>query len=309
MRSQASVVSRRAILRRAALLAALWVGLAACSTPRSTPTPTPPGEPANLLPFRGEPPAWPLTVHETDEIVGAVAKIYFDWSAPFAPVTERCSGLKDSRPEGDLIGGNASVEECLRPYLADQGVGEGALDLFFGSGIAIWSAKQTGPFWLAEGFDYDMYGSNGSPPEYLFTPEGVFDVPGQYTNFSPPEGWGPILHATAAATSTDPMPEIRDAYAEAFGMAAGDIGFWSYGETIDLMPAREVEGGWVVPFSWELLGCHACSTSIYGRFELDASQAGAILGVRYVDACYDPTRVPSDLGAIRERDFGLASCD
>lgn len=296
-------------------LVVLGAVLAACSSPSNgdpgTPSTTPSlsAEPASLLPFPGEPPIWPLSIEETDQIVGGLSSLYFPgWSRPYGAVTTRCRSLKGTRPEGNLVGGNAAVEACLRPYLEDLKVGRAALDLFFETGIAIWGSEPTGPFWLAEGFDYDMYGTNGLPPEYLFSSRGVFDVPGQITNFSPPEGWPSLLDATDVAVSTPPMPHIRDAYADLFDMRPTEVGFWSYGEVIDLLPARRTDSGWAIPLTWELRGCHACTTPIYGRFELESDAAGQILGVHFVDACFDPSRAPDDLGDLGSKDFGLVAC-
>ena len=268
-------------------------------------------EPPILLPFPGAPPIWTLSVAETDRIVGGVIHRFMpSWAPAYAAVDEACATIEKGPPGGDFIEGNSEVDDCLRPYLEGLGVASEALDLFFASGIAIWDAEATGPFWLAEGFDYDMLGSNGVPPDYLFTPAGMFDIPGQFTSFFPPKGWAPLLTAIDTATASEPMPAIRRAYATYLGERVKDVWFWAYGEYVDLAPARETGSGWAIPLEMHLVGCHVCATPIVGRFEVTADPAGAISGVRFIDLCYDPKLAPDDPTALPGGSgrFGLPDC-
>lgn len=286
---------------------------AAGGTASEAPEPsiTTPSTDDSLLPMVDEPPIWPLTVELTDQIAGGVASRYFPaFAKDYAPVAERCAAIRRGPVVGELIAGNTAIENCLRPYLVELGVGEKALDLFFATGVAIWGATPSGPVWLLESFDYDMFGSNGSPPEHLFTADGLFDIPGQFTSFSPLEGWAPLLDALEVANSADPMPEVRAVYAREWKSKPNSIGFWTYGEKINLQPARERSGGWVIPFSWIVLGCHACDTPIVGQFELGVDAVGSVVDARFVGFCYDtlfPPNVDGEYPGGPEH-FGLDAC-
>lgn len=303
-------------MRRIALIAMTAVLLAACGAdggPSASPStePTAGIEPPILIPFTGSPPIWTISNEEFDRIIGGLSALYYpDAWERYGPVTERCRELIGTRPEGDLIGGNAAAEGCLRPYLEELGVGERALDLFFRTGILVWDAQAVGPFWMVYGTDYDAFGTEAFAPDYLFTPDGIFDLPDQFTSAFPPEGWEPLMAARDEALGAEAMRDIREAYGERFGISADDIAFWPYGETIDLYRPLETGTGWTVPFEWRLLGCHVCITPIIGRFELDATPDGSIEGVRFVGLCHDlayAKRDPEDISIARGA-FGLTAC-
>lgn len=296
--------------KRLVLLSAGVLLLAACGQAAGPmPSPSSTAPPPRLIPFTGEPPIWPITNEEFDRIVGGVMALYFpDSWEPYAPATAACASLEGTRPEGDLIGGNAAVEACLRPYLERLGVGARALDLFFATGILVWDAPRTGPFWNAYASDYDLFGSEAITPDYLVTPDGIFDVPDQLGPV-PPAAWMPLVDARDAALAVPEMDDIRAAYGEEFGTAAAEVGFWPYGETIDLATPRGTADGWEIPFEWRLLGCHLCTTPIVGRFTIEATAGGTIVGARFDGLCYDRRILRflpdafTDLG-----DFGQPAC-
>ena len=265
-------------------------------------------EPAELMPFGGAPPVWPLTSSKTERIMRGLYRLLEGHWPHFAPVDRRCEGLPRLRPglewEG-RIGGNQAVEACLRPYLEQLGVGEDALDLFFASGIVIWESVPAGPFWIGRGYDFDMYGSNGASPEYLFTDVGIFDIQQQRY-----QGWRPLDAARSAAMQAPQSRDLRVAYAEELGVKPKYVGFWNYGESMSLAPVpQRYDGGWSFPMLWSLLGCHACSTPIVGVFAIDVTERGVPIDMRFVELCKDLDYRPNDASDISpERDFGVLPC-
>lgn len=263
--------------------------------PLANPTVSPSETDAAFIAHVGVPPIWPATPEETDAVFYDL--VYGGKNSELSS----CKQLTGDYEVGLISGGNA-LESCLTPHLAGLGVQDEALDLLFETGIVIWNATPTGPFWLAEGFDYDDFGSNGGPPTYLFTPQGILDIAHQWNTWQ-------ILSDAKAASMEGEMPEIQRAYASAFGMSDSDIGFWPYGENFHYSTPVSNGDAWVIPFSVPLEGCHACETPIQGSFELDADSGGVIFGARFVGLCYDASYQPNDSGDIPGgNQFGLSDC-
>lgn len=265
-------------------------------------------DPAEMLPFSGEPPLWSLTERKTNVIARGLYQLLEGHWQHYAPVRRRCEGIPRVRPpltgEG-RVGGSAEVETCLRPYLEELGVQERALDLFFDTGIVIWESIPVGPFWIGRGYDYDMFGSNGFPPDYLFTPAGILDMQRR----SASGDWGPIARAREAAMGDADVVRIRRAYAGRMDTALRYIGFEAFGETMTFLPeVQRYASGWSMPFTWELRGCHACATPLRGVFAIDLTDAGLPVGARYVGLCSDPDYRPGPGDIPPSEDFGLPYC-
>lgn len=250
---------------------------------------------ASLIAHAGGPPIWPISSEETDAVFYDL--VYGGRDSEISACRQFTGGYEEG-----LVSGTDSLDACLRPYLAALGVQGEAMDLLFQSGIIIWNATATGPFWLAEGFDYDAFGSNGGPPPYLFTPEGILDIASQWNRWD-------LLADAKAVSMEGQMPEIQRAYATAFGMSDSDIGFWNYGENFEYLTPVETASAWTIPLLVSLEGCHACETPIKGNFELEGTGDGSISGARFVGLCYDGSYQPNDAGDIPSgNDFNLPNC-
>lgn len=272
-----------------------------------------------LIPFDGEAPIWPLTRADTDAVfrgilcfpnsgLGACKGVNRSW--PNNPTS--CPRVtNESWLANPLITDAAmNLAHCLRPYFASVGASESSLDLFFKSGIVIWRAESVGPFWIADGYDYDWFGYP-KVTSYLFVREGILDLP---------EQWGAVLYngdshspalasAIQSAMSSAKMSEISNWWT-AFSGASPGLVFSDYPEDLSYrMPVR-VTTGWRIPFLASLKGwCDECGLPVSGLFELGASAEGSIDQVRFITLCYDLAyRQTSFRDAPAQNEFGLSDC-
>lgn len=275
--------------------------------PIGEPTPYAELDSPELIPWTGEPPIWDLPPAEMGDIAtGVYTVINYRPRDAYEPVRDRCGEVEWNQPLYDLVTGNPQLEECLRPYLEERGVGASALDLFFTTGIVVFALQGEGPVWVARGQDYDMWGSSGFRVTFIFTPDGILDV-ADHSSVISVEGWPSLGRALDEAHSQPGMQAVR----AADPTRGPEIEFQNYGETMYVAAPVRTEYGWSVPFAWEARSCHACSVPILGRFVIDFTAEGSVAGVRFVDLCYLVDFEPQDdseSALVSEDRYGLPGC-